>query len=117
MSSSHFNVFSRASNSYIRYYPNSYYARVGGVSGAEMNGLELQFLCLAKFNLFITATTFTRYASYLAPLDVSRPLVPFFGQPENELTPTQRWNTHSKANSHCTSTMVVKYSTKPASAF
>ncbi|KAH3756992.1 cyclin, N-terminal domain protein [Pelomyxa schiedti] len=44
-----------------QFYPNSYYARVGGVSDQEMNELELAFLALVRFDLYITTAQFCIY--------------------------------------------------------
>ncbi|KAL6124545.1 hypothetical protein ACLB2K_077057 [Fragaria x ananassa] len=47
------------------YYNNAYYAKVGGISTAEINFLEVDFLFGLSFNLNVTPTTFTTYCSYL----------------------------------------------------
>ncbi|EXC21069.1 hypothetical protein L484_017079 [Morus notabilis] len=47
------------------YYNNAYYAKVGGISTAEMNLLELDFLFGLSFQLNVTPTTFHSYCSYL----------------------------------------------------
>eukprot|EP01028_Stygiella_incarcerata_P007587 TRINITY_DN314_c0_g9_i1.p1 TRINITY_DN314_c0_g9~~TRINITY_DN314_c0_g9_i1.p1 ORF type:complete len:201 (-),score=38.71 TRINITY_DN314_c0_g9_i1:382-984(-) len=44
-----------------RYYNNSYYARIGGVSAEEMNALELEFLTLTNFSLHVSPDTFSKY--------------------------------------------------------
>lgn len=49
----------------FRYYNNAYYAKVGGISTAEINFLEVDFLFGLSFNLNVTPTTFTTYCSYL----------------------------------------------------
>ncbi|OAY48086.1 cyclin-U4-1 [Manihot esculenta] len=68
------------------YYNNAYYAKVGGISTAEMNLLEVDFLFGLGFQLNVTPTTFNTYCSYLQremmqssveldnPLNISRPL-------------------------------------------
>lgn len=48
-----------------RYYNNAYYAKVGGISMAEMNFLELDFLFGLGFQLNVTPTTFHTYCAYL----------------------------------------------------
>ncbi|XP_057497751.1 cyclin-P3-1-like [Actinidia eriantha] len=47
------------------YYNNEHYARVGGVSTAEMNKLELDFLFSIDFKLFASVETFNSYCSSL----------------------------------------------------
>ncbi|KAG6751623.1 hypothetical protein POTOM_043820 [Populus tomentosa] len=39
-------------------YDNAYYARIGGVSTAEMNGMEMKFLFNLDFRLHVTAEVF-----------------------------------------------------------
>lgn len=48
-----------------RYYNNAYYARVGGISTAEMNLLEVDLLFGLGFQLNVTPATFYTYCSYL----------------------------------------------------
>ncbi|KAF9669969.1 hypothetical protein SADUNF_Sadunf13G0019800 [Salix dunnii] len=40
------------------YYDNAYYARIGGVSTAEMNRMEMKFLFSLDFRLHVTAEAF-----------------------------------------------------------
>ncbi|KAH6773827.1 cyclin p4 [Perilla frutescens var. hirtella] len=47
------------------YYNNAYYAKVGGISTAEMNMLEVDFLFGLGFQLNVSTTTFHHYSSYL----------------------------------------------------
>ncbi|KAK3195230.1 hypothetical protein Dsin_026540 [Dipteronia sinensis] len=47
------------------YYNNAYYAKVGGISTAEMNFLEVDFLFGLGFHLNVTTNTFHTYCSYL----------------------------------------------------
>ena len=44
---------------------NAYFARVGGVEVAEMNGLELELLFALRFRLNVTPDTFARYCAAL----------------------------------------------------
>ena len=37
-----------------RYYKNSYYCKVGGISNKELNALELEFLLYIDFKLFVS---------------------------------------------------------------
>ncbi|XP_044502228.1 cyclin-U4-1-like [Mangifera indica] len=47
------------------YYNNAYYAKVGGISTAEMNFLEVDFLFGLGFHLNVTPNTFHTCCSYL----------------------------------------------------
>ncbi|XP_058221748.1 cyclin-U4-1 [Rhododendron vialii] len=47
------------------YYNNAYYAKVGGITTAEMNFLEVDFLFGLGFHLNVTPTTFHNYCAYL----------------------------------------------------
>lgn len=47
------------------YYSNAYYSAIGGISNPEMNKLEVNFLLLVDFNLFITPETYDQYKTYL----------------------------------------------------
>ncbi|EPS72561.1 hypothetical protein M569_02197, partial [Genlisea aurea] len=47
------------------FFKNSYYARVGGISTAELNELELKFLFAIDFRLFVSVQTFMNYCSLL----------------------------------------------------
>ncbi|GAB4844271.1 Cyclin-U4-1 [Ancistrocladus abbreviatus] len=47
------------------YYNNAYYAKIGGVSTAEMNFLEVDFLFGLGFHLNVTPNTFHTYYTYL----------------------------------------------------
>ena len=49
----------------FRYYNNAYYAKVGGISTAEINFLEVDFLFGLGFHLNVTPNTFHSYYSYL----------------------------------------------------
>lgn len=44
-----------------KYYKNEYYAKVGGISLKELNFLEIEFLKLIDFNLFISSEVFDYY--------------------------------------------------------
>jgi len=37
------------------YYNNAYYGKVGGVSNTEVNSLEIEFLFMVNFNLFVAS--------------------------------------------------------------
>ncbi|XP_061348524.1 cyclin-P3-1 [Gastrolobium bilobum] len=47
------------------HYSNAYYAQVGGVSTAEMNSMELEFLFNLEFRLFVTTEVFVKYCEKL----------------------------------------------------
>jgi len=44
-----------------QYFNNAYYAKVGGVPANEMNSLEVEFLFMTNFNLFVTTETYKQY--------------------------------------------------------
>lgn len=48
-----------------RYYNNAYYAKVGGVTTAEMNRLEMEFLFRLDFRLQVTVKVFEDYCAHL----------------------------------------------------
>ncbi|KAL3647881.1 hypothetical protein CASFOL_008849 [Castilleja foliolosa] len=45
------------------FFNNAYYAKVGGVSTAEMNKLEMKFLFSLDFRLYVSVQTFDKYCS------------------------------------------------------
>lgn len=47
------------------FYKNAYYAKLGGVSTTEMNTLEVEFLSLVNFNLYVSTATFEKYQQEL----------------------------------------------------
>jgi len=55
------------------YYNNAYYARVGGISNAEVNSLEMEMLRMISFSLFVQPDHYERYRdslySHVAPRD------------------------------------------------
>jgi len=48
-----------------QYFNNSYYAKVGGVPPQEMNSLEVEFLFMTNFSLFVTTETYRQYYTEL----------------------------------------------------
>ncbi|KAM3369416.1 hypothetical protein ACQJBY_017353 [Aegilops geniculata] len=48
-----------------RNYKNSYFAAVGGLSAAELNSLELDFLFLMRFRLNVSVSVFRSYCRHL----------------------------------------------------
>ncbi|MFS7889410.1 putative cyclin PHO80, Cyclin-like superfamily [Helianthus anomalus] len=47
------------------HYNNAFYARVGGVTNAELNRLEVEFLFMIDFDLTVTSRVFESYCLYL----------------------------------------------------
>ncbi|KAE8670907.1 Cyclin-U4-3 [Hibiscus syriacus] len=60
-----FHALTRPTISIGRYHNNAYYAKVGGISTAEMNILELDFLFCLGFQLNVAPTTFHAYCTFL----------------------------------------------------
>lgn len=48
-----------------QYFDNNYYARVGGITNSELNILELEFLKLIRFGLFVHPVLYERYQGQL----------------------------------------------------
>lgn len=48
-----------------RHYNNAFYARVGGVSNAELNRLELELLFLLDFGVTVSSRVFESYCLHL----------------------------------------------------
>lgn len=48
-----------------KYYTNSYYAMLGGISTAELNSLEINFLFLINFSLNVSEESYRRYFNEL----------------------------------------------------
>ncbi|KAH9331736.1 hypothetical protein KI387_003844, partial [Taxus chinensis] len=46
------------------HYNNDYFAKVGGLSLAEMNALEVEFLFMLRFRLQVTVSVFESYCSH-----------------------------------------------------
>jgi len=44
-----------------QYFNNAYYAKVGGVPCTEMNSLEVEFLFMTNFTLFVSTETYKQY--------------------------------------------------------
>eukprot|EP00997_Jenningsia_sp_PLL12_P007352 NODE_3975_length_710_cov_218.993949_g3360_i0.p1 GENE.NODE_3975_length_710_cov_218.993949_g3360_i0~~NODE_3975_length_710_cov_218.993949_g3360_i0.p1 ORF type:complete len:188 (+),score=32.03 NODE_3975_length_710_cov_218.993949_g3360_i0:62-625(+) len=47
------------------YYSNAYYSAIGGIGNSEVNRLEVTFLVLVDFNLFVSPETYNQYKAYL----------------------------------------------------
>lgn len=62
------------------FYNNAFYAKLGGVSPLEMNALEIEFLKLINFSLFVNFDSYTQYKIELfrfsesSPKSISNPL-------------------------------------------
>lgn len=48
-----------------RHYNNAFYARVGGVSNAELNRLEVELLFLLDFGVMVSSRVFESYCFHL----------------------------------------------------
>jgi hypothetical protein len=48
-----------------QYFNNAYYAKVGGVPCNEINSLEVEFLFMCNFTLFVTTDTYSQYYTEL----------------------------------------------------
>ncbi|KAK4759269.1 hypothetical protein SAY87_022400 [Trapa incisa] len=72
------------------YYNNAYYAKVGGITTAEMNFLELDFLFGLGFHLNVTPATFGTYCTYLQRemLLLSSPPMPPSASPSSSTSPS-----------------------------
>jgi len=44
-----------------QYFNNAYYGKVGGVNGKEINSLEIEFLFMINFNLYVTDKEYEMY--------------------------------------------------------
>ncbi|PWA15468.1 cyclin-P3-1 [Artemisia annua] len=64
------------------FFNNAYYAKVGGVTTAEMNRLEMKFLFGIDFQLYVNDSTFRKYCSELMSgakeIHIERPLHAIF---------------------------------------
>ncbi|XVE73138.1 hypothetical protein DITRI_Ditri11bG0093400 [Diplodiscus trichospermus] len=49
----------------FKFFNNAFYARVGGISTAELNRLEMKFLFSLDFRLQVSVNTFQKYCSQL----------------------------------------------------
>eukprot|EP00501_MAST-03F_sp_TOSAG23-6_P001671 GSMAST32.ASY1.ANO1.1741.1 assembled CDS len=47
------------------YYNNAYYAKIGGVPCDEMNSLEIEYLFLINFSLFVSPSSYSKYFNEL----------------------------------------------------
>lgn len=62
------------------FYNNAFYAKLGGVSPLEMNALEIEFLKLINFSLFVNFDSYSQYKIELfrfsesSPKSISNPL-------------------------------------------
>jgi len=44
-----------------KYYKNDYYAKVGGITVKELNKLEIEFLLMINFKLFVELEVFNQF--------------------------------------------------------
>lgn len=54
------------------YYSNNYYAKVGGISINEVNSLELEFVKMIKYSLFIQNDIYDKYKIYLTHYQIKK---------------------------------------------
>lgn len=52
-------------NNICRHYNNAFYARVGGVSNAELNKLEIELLFMLDFGVTVSSRVFESYCQHL----------------------------------------------------
>ena len=64
------------------YYSNAYYAKVGGVKGPEMNVLEIHFLRLIDWQLFVSPEEFELYKTNVLVAVAGNPVPEFAAAPE-----------------------------------
>ena len=50
------------------YFPNSFYANIGGISLADLNSLEANYLNLLEYSLFVEEDLYMRYYTFLQTL-------------------------------------------------
>ncbi|XP_057510202.1 cyclin-U4-1-like [Actinidia eriantha] len=93
------------------YYNNAYYAKVGGISTAEMNFLEVHFLFGLSFHLNVTPTTFHTYCSYLQREMLFQPTLNLVESSRNIVGRSQKiqlcYNEGEEASSHQQEELVV----------
>jgi len=74
------------------YYNNAYYARVGGISNAEVNSLEMEMLRMISFSLFVQPEQYERYRCSLyshvsSPASAEHAAQAMRGGPSTEAAP------------------------------
>ncbi len=47
------------------FFDNSYYSRVGGITNSELNQLEIRFLHLTSFEIYVSPQLYTNYVHNL----------------------------------------------------
>ncbi len=60
------------------YFNNSFYAKIGGISTAEINLLEIEFLRLINFSLYVSPTSYSNYENELLKFSYSNLWLPKF---------------------------------------
>ena len=58
------------------YFPNSYYAKIGGVSTNEINLLEVEFLRFVSFSLYVEPREYQEYLFQICPRDTANEACP-----------------------------------------
>lgn len=51
------------------YFPNNFYAKIGGITLEDINQLEIEFLSLINFKLFVDESLFSQYEEKLLYCD------------------------------------------------
>ena len=72
------------------FYNNAFYAKLGGVAPMEMNSLELEFLQLLNFSLFVSPEVYLKYhaelRNYVGVVNIPVYLASFPNSPTSEKT-------------------------------
>lgn len=94
-----------------QYFNNAYYSKVGGVPCNEINSLEVEFLFMCNFTLFVTTDTYSQYYTELCNHAVNIQnvcscsqgpkvpslVIPYVNAPGPGQTPTE-WHMQSSPN-------------------
>lgn len=82
------------------FFNNAFYSKLGGVPAWEMNTLELEFLHLVNFSLYISNDVFMKYQSelrnYISVIDIARPPL----SPPFNSDPSSSYQLHSQISPH-----------------
>ena len=54
------------------YYPNSFYAKIGGITLTDLNCMEENYLDLIEYSVFVEEELFNKYSKYLQNLNENR---------------------------------------------
>lgn len=97
------------------YYPNSYYAKIGGVSTNEMNLLELEFLRFVSFSLYVDPREYEEYLFQLCPRDTASDACP--RDTANDISGVGSVGSPSMTASACASASSAAVSSHPDGAY